>query len=227
MALRSQRSPARPLRRGVTTSWWVAVALLVAACGGGTTPVASSSPSSTPASSDGSSSSTTAAPSPPPGPPEREYPAGGPTDVVFPPSQPSYELITGPAGCAELLTETQQWPRAAVDGVPGVDDVEGVDTVPLYQAAAYACLGRWSDARRTFAEIDTGNPTFNSNGCVRRALLAWLTVLIHESQADPGFSPVFVASSQPSPCPPTDTEPSVASGSSTTTVPATTTTSGG
>ncbi len=227
MALRPQRSTARPTWRRITTWWLVAGALLLAGCGGGTTPEATSPPSSTPVSS--SSASTTSSSSEPTGPPERSYPAGGPTDVIFPPNQPAYELITGTSGCETLLQETDGWPRVSTDEVTGLDVVEGVDTYPLYRSAAYACLGRWADARQWFAQIDTAAPSFLDNVCVRRALLAWLTDLVHESEADSAFAPVFVASTEPSPCPPddtastddtagaTDTGSSVDSGSSTTT----------
>jgi len=203
MALRSQRTTARPrgtgcgpLRRWVGV-WCLVAAGVATACNGGSSPEASSAPPSTAAPSssigpDGPSSTSSTAK------PEREYPAGGPTDDIFPPGDPSYELIDGP-GCQTLLDETTTWVGLSVP------DAEGADTVPLYAGAASACLGRWSDAERNFEQIDVAHPDFQRNVCVRTELLAWLTRLIHEWQADHSFSPVFRTSSGSSPCPGDDT----------------------
>ncbi|MGZ4693828.1 MAG: hypothetical protein ACXWA3_09395 [Acidimicrobiales bacterium] len=205
MALRSQRS-----RRWVSTSCLLA-ALFVAACGGGSHPETSApapstqqGASSTSGPADGPSTPTSEHPS-------REYPAGGPTDVIFPPDQPSYELITGAAGCEELLAETEAWPR------PAIADTEGADTFPLYESAAYACLGRWAEADRSFSQIDTDAPTFLRDACARRALLSWLTPLMREWETNHDFSPSFVRSSRPSPCPPDDSSPDTGSAPSSTT----------
>ncbi len=204
MALRSQRSTARPrvgrvrpLRRWTVASCLLSAAL-VAACGGSPPETSSAPPSSAAAGSSSltnepASTSTTAKP-------EREYPAGGPTDIIVPPNKPSYELITGRAGCQELLSDMQTW---TLDGENGVDALEGQDTYPLYQSAALVCLGRWQEAKRSFDEIKA-DPVFLLNPCPRKALFEWLRALIHAWDADHSFSPVFVKSSKPSPCPSED-----------------------
>jgi hypothetical protein len=226
MALRSQRSTARPrvgrvrpLRRWTVASCLLSAAL-VAACGGGSSPETSSAPPSAAAAGSSSltdqpaSTSTTAKP-------EREYPAGGPTDIIVPPNKPSYELINGRAGCQELLNDMQTWTR---DGDTGVDALEGADTYPLYQSAALVCLGRWQEAKSSFDDIKA-DPVFLLNPCPRKALFEWLRALIHAWDADHNFSPVFVKSSKPSPCPSENSTStgstdgsSSSSGSSTTTI---------
>ena len=134
----------------------------------------------------------------------REYPAGGPTDPVFPPNHPTYELLAV-GKCDELLAETQTWGSS-------VADTEGRDTTPLYMSAAYTCLGRWDEALRVFGQINVSQPDFGSTGhaCDRKAVLEWLTSLVDARRRDPGFSPVFVVSSGKSSC--------VASGSTSTNV---------
>jgi hypothetical protein len=131
----------------------------------------------------------------------REYPAGGPTDPVIPPGTEAYkELGLGADHCAELLrTIVETWNK------PGdfntVNNSDGEDTTPLYQSAAYVCLGRWDEATRTFGQVHSP-PRFGTNGdvCARKAVLEWLTSLINERRQDPGFSPVFVASTSRSQC---------------------------
>ena len=111
---------------------------------------------------------------------------------MFPPGKDAYSQVAAQK-CGELLKQTQTW---VAQNVP---DAEGKDTTPLYMSAAYACLGQWDDAVRTFGEIGTP-PDFGDN-CARTAMLSWLTALIDERRKDPTFSPVFVTSTAPSPCP--------------------------
>ena len=168
--------------------------LCTAACGGSSTSAGSNTSTSTSASRTGSSSASRTGSTRTSNRPVREYPAGGPTDPVFPPGKDVYPLIAS-GSCAELLDDTQGWRDQ------GVPDAEGASTTPLYMSAAYACLGRWDDARRTYAQIDVAHPDFARDTCARTALLGWLTALIEERNSDPNFSPVFVKSSAPSPCP--------------------------
>jgi hypothetical protein len=186
------------------------LAVIATACGGGSSKSASSGTTAGPgtATTAGSPGSTSGGTNRP----QRDYPAGGPTDPVFPPgpTQPTYELlVSGDGDCAKLLAETQTW-----DSV-GVPSAEGSSTTPLYMSAAYACLGRWDDALRTYAQINAGSPEFQK--CARRELLNWLTPLIDARRQDPNFSPVFVKSSARSPCPPDETSSTSAESSSTTT----------
>ncbi len=213
----TQYAPRR--RRGVLIpASLVAVALLMAACGGGS-PSANPSPPTSP-----SGSAKSAGPSGPPAPVHREYPPGGPTDPVFPPGKDAYTQVAAQQ-CGDLLRQTQTW---VTQNVP---DAEGKDTTPLYMSAAYACLGQWDDALRTFGQIHTANPDFNGPNCPRTALLKWLSALIAERKKDPTFAPVFVASTAPSPCPsdstttsPDDTTTATSSTSTSTTASSTTTT---
>jgi hypothetical protein len=155
--------------------------------------------------------------------PRREYPAGGPTDPVFPPGKAAYTLIAGNQ-CGDLLAQTQTW---VTQDVPGS---EGNDTTPLYMSAAYVCLGRWADASRTLAQINLAQPDFKRHVCARDAVLKWVIGLVAEHAKDPSFSPVFVASSTRSTCPPDNsgdpdtTTTSTSSVATTTTAPETTST---
>jgi hypothetical protein len=187
-------------------------AALVVACGS-----TSSSADSSGTSPSGSSGATTPSSSVAVVHPRREYPAGGPTDPVFPPGDQAYALITSNR-CTELLDDTTKWDAG---GVPGV---EGADTTPLYVSAAYVCLGRWDDAQTSYRQIDAAHPDFTNHVCDRTAVLQWVTAMLDERAKDPTFAPVFVASAAPSPCPPDGSTDTSADGSdgagSTTTDPA-------
>jgi hypothetical protein len=137
------------------------------------------------------------------------YPAGGPTDPVFPPGLPTYSLVASRKQCQQLLAQTQIWDTtpSPYEGVIDVTGVEGADTKPLYMSAAYACLGSWKDAVRVYGQIKVATPDFHHDTCVRMELLHWLTPLIDAARRDPNFSPVFVPSSARSPCPTDTTTP--------------------
>jgi hypothetical protein len=126
---------------------------------------------------------------------KREYPAHGPTDPLFPTQDDAYDLLL--TTCTSLVNKTQtEWPRQELEAA------QGKDTFSLYESAAYACVGRWDDAIRTFATIDTADPKFTGelggNVCARKLVLQWLSALIKERKNDPTFSPDFVQSSSPS-----------------------------
>ena len=210
------RDPSRRGRGPLIAASLLAVVVLLAACGSGSGTAGTSG--STAASGagngggQGGQSGQAAAP-------RREYPAGGPSDPVFPPGKDAYSQVAAQK-CGELLKQTQTW---VAQNVP---DAEGKDTTPLYMSAAYACLGQWDDAVRTFGEIGTP-PDFGDN-CARKAMLSWLTALINERKKDPTFSPVFITSKSPSPCKADSTSTSpddgTTSSSSTTTTDSSTTT---
>jgi hypothetical protein len=119
---------------------------------------------------------------------ERELPAPGPTD-------PAYRLLAA-GRCKELLARTKSWG-------PAVAAREGASTPPLYMSAAYACLGRWNDAKRTFAAINLNAPQFTkSAACPRAAVLQWMVGLLDQRNQDPTFAPKFVPSTSRSTCEP-------------------------
>jgi hypothetical protein len=125
---------------------------------------------------------------------KREYPAHGPSDPMFPTDDKAYDLLL--TDCTTLLNKAQtEWPQE------GINEAQGKDTVSLYESAADVCLGRWDDAIRTFATINTADPelsgTIGSNDCARKLVLQWVSALIDERKKDPTFSPVFVESSSP------------------------------
>ena len=164
------------------------LAVLAAACGGGSqTAAPSTTGTRTTGSQHGSSDGAHRS--------RVEYPGGGPVDDPFPPrGRDPYSLIAS-GQCAGLLSDTQSWSSEVSN------DDQGASTTPLYQSAAYACLGRWDDALRVYDQIHAGNPDFKKNTCARDKLLAWLTPLIDARRHDSNFSPVFVKSSATSPCP--------------------------
>jgi hypothetical protein len=176
-------------RIAVTVMVVVGLAVVLGACGGGSPSATARAVVTTVVSTPGSGVVPTAVRTA-----RREYPAGGPTDPVFPPGQPAYGLLIS-GSCGELLADTQGWASQ------GVAQQEGKDTPPLYMSAALVCLGRWDDAIRVYQSINRTQPDFGEGHvCERKAVLAWVASLVDDHQRDPSFSPQFVASSSHSPC---------------------------
>jgi hypothetical protein len=138
-------------------------------------------------------------------------PAGGPRGPVDPPNTPAYQLLTsGGTGCQQLLAEVNKWPRASAAD-PSVNGVED-RLYYLYRAAAEACLLKWADAKADFDKLMALKPapTFGttcSSADVRdcekchRLVLDWLMSQLAAYKADPGYTPTYLKSSAPSPCP--------------------------
>jgi hypothetical protein len=123
MALQPQRL------RGWVPVLLAALTLLATACGGsGSTDARLIDSTSTAPSSGGSGSTSLESTSTTEARLERDYPAGGPIDPVFPPGDEAYRLLSA-GKCDELLTDTDVW---VAKGVPAQ---EGVDTTPLYRGA--------------------------------------------------------------------------------------------
>ena len=71
-----------------------------------------------------------------------DWPPKGPVDQLFPPSQHSYSLLDSVSDCQELELRTVDWAEAAGQ----IKQNHDAFTLPLYRAAALACLGRFAEA---------------------------------------------------------------------------------
>lgn len=180
------------MRRAIVAS--SAVVLLAGACGGGAD--TSPSPATATRTSERNApvdTSTLMSPERSPARPTYAYPAGGPADPMFPTEDDAYEMLSD-GRCQDLLDASQTWGSE-------VEEQQGKNTIYLYRSAAEACLGRWSEAAAEFDRMS--NPDFSDN-CARNAVFEWLRRLIDARRADPGYSPIFVTSSDRSPCPTED-----------------------
>jgi hypothetical protein len=115
---------------------------------------------------------------------------------MFPPGDEAYRMLAE-GKCDDLLSAAEEWQKTK--GGNSVAEVEGQDSIFLYRSAAEACLGRWDKAFEDFGRM--ANPPDLHNKCPRTQIFKWLSKLLDSRKADPGFSPVFVHSSESSPCP--------------------------